>query len=84
MRYPPTESPVVRMLFVTIPGAVPTRYGLCELDGPVSVPGAADAVPAPRKVADAARATNDPRTPGAVFFIDASSPCVRLPGPIGP
>src|SRR5262245_34169671 len=46
IRYPPTESPVVRMLFVTTPDCERTRYGEAELLGPVIAPPAAHAAPA--------------------------------------
>ncbi len=42
MRYPfPAESPTVITDFVTTPGCERTRYGGCELLGPVSAPAAA-------------------------------------------
>jgi hypothetical protein len=57
------------MLLVTIPGVVRTRYGVCELEGPCSARGAANAATAPRNATD----TTNPISTD-LLFIDECSP----------
>jgi hypothetical protein len=78
MRYPATESPVVKTLVVTMPGRVRTRYGACELDGPCSVPGVAEAPVAATTPTATDRATAaDPRMNSFVLIGWFSSRCAR-------